>query len=202
MIGTPAHTPHDCQHAFRALLTALARPGEIVALALTAGCAQGDRERLVEDGDGAIELLCTTLLDGETSFAAAGADVSGLESRILAATGARATALDDADFVVVTGTQDSPVATHMRRGTLQRPELGATVIYGVSGLSQRGTLALRLTGPGIREQRALGVDGFAKTELEALRQSRAAYPLGVDAVLVDRTGAVVALPRSTAIEVL
>ncbi len=67
------------------------------------------------------------------------------------------------------------------------------MVYAVERLTGRGSLTIRLSGPGVPEERTLGVEGLDREELEGLRESRTSYPMGVDAYLVDG-GLVARLP--------
>ncbi len=178
---------HDSQRVFRALLRSTSRPGEIVALP--------------ETGDGAVESVLLTLLDVEGTFCVLGPDrMRELEERLLGATGARPAPVEEADFALIPGGDSDGAMLDLRRGTLEAPETGATAIYGVKRLAEGGPKTLTLSGPGVSGSRTLGVEGLSAEELEAIRESRAYYPLGVDVYLVNEAGSLVGLPRSTRIE--
>ncbi len=126
--------------------------------------------------------------------------VDELEERLLGTTGARTAPVEEANFALVPGGDSDGAMLDLRRGTLEAPETGATAIYGVKRLDEYGPQTLTLSGPGASGSRTLGVEGLSREELEAIRESRAYYPLGVDAYLVDEAGSLVGLPRSTRIE--
>jgi len=106
----------------------------------------------------------------------------------------------DADFVLVRGGDSGGALDGARRGTQLDPAQGATAIYEVDAVGD-GPLALTLTGPGVGPRpRTLYLSGLAGSEVEAIRRTRAEYPLGVDVIFVDRTGRCAALPRSTTVE--
>ena len=177
----------DSQRVFRALLRATSRPGEIVALP--------------ETGDGAVEVVLLTLLGVEVTFCVLGSDgAQELEDRLLGATGERAAPVEEAVFALIPGGDSDGAMLDLRRGTLEAPEKVATEIYGVERLAESGSQTLTLSGPGVSGNRTLGVDGLSAEELEAIRESRAYYPLGVDTYLVDEAGNLAGLPRSTRIE--
>lgn len=178
----------DSQRVFRALLRATSRPGEIIVLP--------------ETGDGAVEVVLLTLLDVEVTFCVLGpGGARELEERLLGATGTRAAPVEEAVFALIPGGDSDGAMLDLRRGTLEAPEKGATAIYGVKRLTENGPKTLTLSGPGVSGNRTLGVEGLSAEELEAIRESRAYYPLGVDVYLVDEAGSLVGLPRSTRIEV-
>ncbi len=179
------------QRVFRLLLCATSRPGEVVALP--------------ETGDGAIESVFLALLDVEVTFCVLGPDGApsrGLEDRLSGATGARVAPASEADFALVPGGGSDGAVLELKRGTLEAPEVGATAVYQVERLAERGPLTLTVSGPGVPGSRSFGVEGLYAEELEALRESRANYPLGVDAYLIDRAGSMVGLPRSARLEVI
>lgn len=173
------------QRVFRCLLEAVSSPGRLFAVP---PCDEAPEEALLR-----------TLLDHETTFRVIGGDAE-IGERLERTTGARTARLSEADFALVH--EPRGVLSAMKRGTLERPELGATAVYVVEHLSNSGSLSLGLSGPGVRGERTLGIEGLPEAEVEALRASRADYPLGVDVYLVDRAGRLAGLPRSTRMEVL
>lgn len=175
----------DSQRVFRCLLQATANPGKLFALPPT--------------GTGEMEAIARTLLDHEVSFCVVGDGARETEERLSLATGGRVAPPEEAAFAFVSGT--GGMAARLGRGTLEKPELGATAVYAVGSLSE-GDLSLRLSGPGVPGKRVLEVGGLDREEAEAIRESRSSYPLGVDVYLVDGAGRVVGLPRSTRVEVV
>ena len=178
----------DAQRVFRCLLQATARPGQLFALPPM-------RET-------PIEAVARTLLDQEVTFCVVGAGASETKESLSLATGARVVPLAEADFILISGAESNGTPLTLKRGSLERPEEGATAIYAVEELSNAGPLTLEISGPGVAGERRLGIRGLPVAEAEALRESRAVYPLGVDAYLVDEAGRVAALPRSTRLEVI
>jgi alpha-D-ribose 1-methylphosphonate 5-triphosphate synthase subunit PhnH len=179
-------TVFDSQRVFRCLLEATAQPGKLFML-----------PPFKED---ALEAVARTLLDREVTFCAVGT-VRETEERLSLTTGARIAPLPEADFVLVSGSEPDSVALKLKRGSLERPEEGATAIYAVERFSNDGALTFDLSGPGVPGGRTLGIEGLPAPEAEALRASRAAYPLGVDVYLIDGAGQIAGLPRSTRLEV-
>lgn len=176
------------QRTYRALLRATANPGELV--------------KLTDVGVAAYEAVLTTLLDHEVTFCVVGEDAREAEDRLSSGTGARTASLGDADFVLVLGGDSDGGLQKMRRGTLEEPADGATAIYVVRRLSDQGPLKLVLSGPGVPDERIVGVEGLADIEVVAIGESRSGYPMGVDVYLVDGGGTLVGLPRSTGVGVV
>jgi alpha-D-ribose 1-methylphosphonate 5-triphosphate synthase subunit PhnH len=102
-----------------------------------------------------------------------------------------------ADFLLVRGGDSAGELTRARQGTLLDPALGATAIYEIDGVGS-GPLALALSGPGVGPAgRTLRLAGVPGREVALWRRTRSGFPLGVDVILVDRSGRCAALPRST-----
>ncbi len=187
--GSPAL---DEQRVFRALLSALARPGTRHPVPVAPA-------PLTPLG-GATLAVCLTLLDHETPLwldDPAPAVVEYLRFH----TGVPVVDRPDrALFAVISdpgsaaGGPDCLAA--LPHGTPDRPELGATVVVQVGGFA--ADLPVRhLSGPGIADVIPLSVTGLPEGWLDALVATRRP-PCGVDGFLVDATE-VVGLPRTTQI---
>ena len=176
-------TVFDSQQVFRCLLQAAARPGRLCTLP-PFGC-------------GPLEAVARTLLDQEVTFCAIGERAGEVEDRVSRVTGARLAAATEAGFALVSGGDSAGAVLGLERGTLEHPERGATAIYAVETLSDTGTLSLELSGPGVPATRTLGVAGLAAEEIRVIRDTRLDYPLGIDVYLIDDSGRVAGLPRST-----
>jgi alpha-D-ribose 1-methylphosphonate 5-triphosphate synthase subunit PhnH len=112
-------------------------------------------------------------------------------------TGAGSGRVGDADFVLVTP-GGLAVASRVRRGTAEAPELGATLVAcRGSGHKGSGHTTVELTGPGLAEPRRM-ILPLATDELWSLTVANATPPAGVDVLLVGPAD-VIALPRSTTI---
>ncbi len=179
----------DAQRCFRTLLSAMAHPGRIHALDV----AIEPPARLMP-GSAA---LCLTLLDAETPLwlDAACADE---EARAYLRFHCGCPLVDDsraAAFGLVGGAL--PPLGDFAPGDDLAPEDSATVIWQVEALEDEGPL--RLSGPGIDGIRALGLAPLPGHFLEERARGHAAFPAGVDLILVAGSR-LVGLPRSTRIE--
>jgi alpha-D-ribose 1-methylphosphonate 5-triphosphate synthase subunit PhnH len=105
---------------------------------------------------------------------------------------------DQANFVIVDGTKPIPEGFAPFRGTLEEPELGATVILTVTTLGD-GDCRLDCSGPGIDGNNEVAIAGLDKSWLRARADWCAVLPVGVDLLLADKVR-VCAFPRSTRIE--
>lgn len=184
------------QKNYRILLDAVSRPGRVVRMAgldpsapFAAALAIGD-----------------CLLDHEVSLCViGGAGAQALQTALAEATQGRPEVPGKADFLFIAGAQSQGAAARAKRGRLEAPEEGATLVYcldaGAAVASQR--LRVRLCGPGIAEPRGIlpEMPGVPLAEFEQLKSVNADYPLGVDVFFVRPGGELMGLPRSTRIQV-
>ncbi|MGE7368702.1 phosphonate C-P lyase system protein PhnH [Neorhizobium sp. NPDC001467] len=82
-------------------------------------------------------------------------------------------------------------------GTSDYPDRSATLLLPVESLV--GGSPLTLTGPGIETQAVIAPVGLPEGFVAAMAENRAAYPLGLDVLLVCG-GEAMGLPRTTRIE--
>jgi alpha-D-ribose 1-methylphosphonate 5-triphosphate synthase subunit PhnH len=172
---------------FRVLLYAMARPGTI--------------HRLPEARDWASSLaeFALAMLDSETGVAALDSNSTEI---VLAAAEPVACPLrspEEADFVVVGGGSALGWMDRLRTGSADYPDSSATLVYLVDSLAATGG-DLTWQGPGIPGSVSPEVMGLARDEWQALQLVNSSYPVGLDAFFLDRTGQVMAIPRSTRIE--
>lgn len=182
LAGGFADPPVEAALAFRALLRALSRPGEILPVA-------GARPpRPLSPAAGVAALV---LLDPTTPLHLAGAhDTPEVRAWIAFHTGAPPAAAEDAAFALGTWDALRPV-DRFAAGTPDYPDRSATLIVEMPALTAEGA---RLSGPGIR-----GSVRLSLPETAAFRRNRARFPLGFDCFLCagDR---IAGLPRSTVVE--
>jgi alpha-D-ribose 1-methylphosphonate 5-triphosphate synthase subunit PhnH len=174
------------QSCFRALLDAMARPGQVRA----AGSDLAPPAPLAP----ATAAVLLTLLDYDTEVwldpaAMAARDWIGFHcgAPIVPAIGACSYA------VALT----LPDLSTLPAGSHEAPERAATLILQVHGFD-RGR-SYRLTGPGLRAPSLLSVDGLPAGFGSAWQQNHALFPRGVDIVLCAGTS-LAALPRSVALQ--
>jgi alpha-D-ribose 1-methylphosphonate 5-triphosphate synthase subunit PhnH len=108
-----------------------------------------------------------------------------------------------ADFIIVTHCVSRGKILEAKRGTLEYPDEGATIIYLVESLGpkENAGVRLRLQGPGVKKEITATISGLAASEILDLKIINRDYPLGVDCFFLDRAGLVMGLPRSTMLEV-
>jgi phosphonate C-P lyase system protein PhnH len=162
--------------AYRAVLVALGYPGRRVPVAPTT--------------EAALALVLGSTWDAGCRVAVAGAPppLPWPPAAVPAA---------EAELLVVGGGSSGGALARLPRGHEACPEAGATAVYAIAepGPGRR----VRLHGPGVpgRLDTELPLDS---AELEARDAACAAWPLGVDLLVVDSAGRVAALPRTTRVE--
>ena len=188
------------QRVFRLLLNAMSRPGTIYEMNPAVGKWNRPVPGMFGDGDIFLVSILTTLLDGDVSFCAAG-DTAEAVRKIAEFTGARISAVGEADFVIVPPGGKINVILDVKRGTPKYPDEGATIIFCAERLCGDDCPGVRLKGPGIADVQRLSVTGIDPGIFAYLTMINSEFPLGVDSFFVDTEGRLAAIPRSTAIEV-
>jgi alpha-D-ribose 1-methylphosphonate 5-triphosphate synthase subunit PhnH len=189
---------HDIQTAYRKVLEALSRPGEIAHLDEEAQKAEG----LLPGCLPSTAVLALMLLDTEVTFKV----VSEREDEVIAwfnrLTSAKAADAEQADYIFVL--QDArpgdfeQVLLAAKSGTLEDPHQSATLI--VEAASVTDGPALRLTGPGIAQENSARI-GAPGDWIEVRARNNNEYPMGVDLLFVDANHRLIGLPRTTQISV-
>lgn len=169
----------DSSHAFRAVMEAMARPGQIqnisgaqppAPLSSAAGC------------------VLLTLCDTDTPVYLAGdADTDDVRAWLAFHTGAPLTGPSHSMFAVGSWDALMPLGGYPI-GTSEYPDRSTTLIVECAELEAAGAT---LRGPGIKSEA-----GLSLPETRAFQSNRSLFPLGLDFIFTcgDRLAA---LPRST-----
>lgn len=176
---------HDSQQAFRAVLDALARPGQVRVMGpALPGVALG----------GAMARLLLSLSDDETPVWWQHTD-TGLPHWLRFHTGASVAERPDvASFAVLTDVRQMPKLVDFASGTAAAPEFSSTLLIELPGLA--GGPALEWRGPGIQDVQRVGLQGLPANFWAQWQANHAAFPQGVDIVFTCGEDAL-GLPRTT-----
>ena len=181
----------DSQRHFRMLLDCMARPGKIANLA--------DVPLVLPIGlDLPAVLIGYVLLDEHTTFWIP-PSLSEASAYLHRETGSRPSSLEKADFLFGSVVMETSWVQKAPLGTAEYPESGSTLIAEVNEISNKplkGTMAITLKGPGIDHEKTLHVSSNSGKFWKALREKNENYPLGVDTILLTKSGYISALPRS------
>lgn len=193
----------DAQATFRVVLEAMSRPGELFRLPGVA--YERTPDGLHPHATSVVWSICdgfvTLFVDGPQEW----------QDYLEVNTGVVPADLAEADIVVARGASSGRTLRNACRGSLEFPEEGATVVVLVhllaDSLAGAGTgngygrpAALTLRGPGIRTLNEVRIVGLDPDFVPAITEASAHYPIGVDVILVDEAGRVVAIPRSCNVE--
>jgi alpha-D-ribose 1-methylphosphonate 5-triphosphate synthase subunit PhnH len=176
---------HDSQQAFRAVLDALARPGQARTIGPTLpGVALG----------GALARLLLSLSDDETPVWWQRAD-AGLPDWLRFHTGApEALQPDSASLAVLTDLSQMPALADFALGSVVAPEFSCTAFIELPALDGGPNLEWR--GPGIATVQHVSLAGLPEDFWAQWQANHAAFPQGVDIVFTCGDQAL-GLPRTT-----
>ena len=196
-------TAHDdpiraSQHIFRVALDALANPGTI-----RQGIVHPFIGQELAEGNRYLASLLFTLLDHEVSLhVAPGPDADALAELMARRARVSLTGAGSASFVVAEATTvDVSLPETLCRGSLEYPDDGATLLLDMPALDQEtdGAITHTLSGPGIRAEQPIRLPGMSPALLASRERAIEHYPTGIDMLLIDRSGRITGLPRTTTI---
>ncbi|HKK29422.1 MAG TPA: phosphonate C-P lyase system protein PhnH [Alphaproteobacteria bacterium] len=179
------------QQSFRAVMDAMARPGQVRELARPEGVPEG--------WPSALAALALTLLDQDTPV---WLDRQGVSEQAAAYLRFHCGCpvvpeCTEATFAVILDTAAAPPLHAFSIGDALYPEQSATLIMTVQ--SFEGGPTQRWTGPGIKKQALVSPKGLPPQFVPQWSDNHALYPSGIDIILVAGD-AVMALPRSVSVE--
>jgi alpha-D-ribose 1-methylphosphonate 5-triphosphate synthase subunit PhnH len=173
------------QGTFRELMNAFARPGSLAAITPSSA--------------GLLMDVLDVLLDHEVSFCVFGKNKELMEPEITAVTGSRAADIVSADFVIFAAGDTGDELYKVKRGSLEYPDKGATVIYYGAALDESKKSADHsFKGPGIAAGAGFTAPGIPAGELKKLSEINSEYPLGVDTIIISEKH-LLCIPRSSKI---
>ncbi len=188
LLASFTHPVADAQRAFRRILKAMSEPGVMVSLPLAQGWGELSP---------AATAVLLTLVDQESAlWLDQRVDSDTLRSNLRFHTGVPIVAERDAPFAL-THAAANPDPALFAAGDNMAPEKSTTLIVEVPALN--GGLTLRLSGPGLRESRAIAPQ-LPAAILHYLRERPHPFPQGVDLIFTCGE-AMMALPRTTDVEV-
>lgn len=189
----------ESQAVFKALMETISRPGSV-----------GNVAEVVTRRVPSCVAPILVLADVETCIHVVDESSFSWQDAVLSATGARATDLGRADLIVVpreASEQIASVFTLASTGSALSPESGARIVIAVDdlrshGAGRRAGVELLLRGPGIDGESVICVDGLSKEAIDVWTTRNEFFPAGFDVWLTTDDGRIVAVPRSTRIEIV
>ncbi|WP_039055682.1 phosphonate C-P lyase system protein PhnH [Enterobacter sp. Bisph1] len=186
-----ASAVHDAQHCFRRLLKAMSEPGVIVSLPqLKHGWPPLNP---------ATTAILLTLVDNDTPIWLSNAvDNDMVRQNLRFHTGAPLVEMPQQSlFAVADHTLSAEQLKVLPNGSDISPESSATLILQLPALS--GGRMLRLTGPGIQEERMIAPQ-LPECITDEFTDRPHSFPTGIDVILTCGERAL-AIPRTTLVEV-
>lgn len=178
------------QQIFRQVLTALSEPGTRLTLA-PVPAPMGIHSAAYQ--------ACLALLDADTPlWVSENLATPSLLNSLRFHCGCPITKRRNEAAFAVASPDDVEDLESFCQGSHEYPDRSTTVILQVDNLHSAGTW--RLSGPGIKDHRQVGIEGLGKQWPAWLQANQAGFPLGVDLLLTDGNS-LMGLPRTTKVEV-
>ena len=185
--------PIDAAHSFRALLTAMSRPGSLQPLPI--------KLPQVAKLTPAASLVALTLVDHESPVWLDD-ELNNHVINQFFKFNCNAPLTTDQDQAMLAFFAQCPTQKTLsgfNQGTASYPDQSATFIIQVNSLSHNaGNHTVTLTGPGIQTEQTLNVDGLTKQFWTWSQDNHKKFPLGNDVILAA-PDCIAALPRTTKI---
>lgn len=198
-------SPHCMQRAFRQVLDAFSHPGTVRRIE-----PEPARAESPETFGASLETLVRLFVDQAVSFCVRDREPHEEERYLVSETHAPCVPCRKAGFIVVPAHAGTTImreaVLEASRGTFLAPEGGATMLMGcehiaVAGAEVSRTLStVEVRGPGVADVNRFEIDQTAWAEARAERDDE--YPCGIEIVLVDAVGNLVAVPRSSGLVVV
>ncbi|OBA60750.1 phosphonate C-P lyase system protein PhnH [Mycobacterium sp. 1100029.7] len=179
--------PADSQQVFRAVLEALARPGTPTAL---------PGEALSELAPAVAAIMA--LADSTTGVCVLDNAGGRWTDAIAMATGAPVWPAEMARLVAAVRPVTADEIRGLHRGSDHAPQDAALAALGVRDV-YGGPRRWTLSGPGVGDTTTVAPQGLPADFVAARAEAVAAYPAGIDVLLVADDGRLVGLPRTTTI---
>ncbi len=170
---------------FRVILQGVSHPGNVLSLPDP------------HEDEPAVFAVLGCLLDNEVTLSVIGDPA--LEAALARHTASRTAHPENADYIIVRNGTTCGKLAGFKRGSLEYPDTGATILYLVEELSQ--ATGVVLSGPGVNGTVSMRITGLDPSELQLLRQVNSEFPLGIDAIFLDQSGHIACIPRSSRIGV-
>lgn len=199
MVQGFADPPLEAQAVFRIVLGAMAHPGRIMSVAngkggLTMPTAPSRFHP-------AAFALALTLLDFETPVwpdQKLAADQPAIDALRFHCGCSITEDPAGANFALIGDALHAPPLSSFHQGTSEYPDRSTTVLMQVNDLDD--TRGARLTGPGIKTESWLAIDGVSSDFWQQWSANHRQFPLGVDLIVIAGSR-LVALPRSIRAEI-
>ena len=186
---------HDIQWAYRKILNSMTRPGSVEELKEVANKVDIDI-----DCYRSTFVIMLMLLDGEVSFNIVSKDSANISSIISQITYSKLKPIEEADYIFVMNDSTDRFLANVYKdaklGNLVNPNKSATIIAEFDSFDEG--CEIKLNGPGIKNINRINISGNIEW-INARANKNYEYPLGVDAIYIDKNHKVICFPRTTQI---
>lgn len=181
----------DAQSVFRAVMTALSRPGRVIRVAASPEAPSRLPQAMAAIVLALADYETPVWLDDELS------SDDTVRQFLSFQTGAPITAQpSEATLAFSLNAAALPRFDSFAQGTLEYPDRSTTIVAAVDSLTAGEAMAI--TGPGINGQDVIAPLPLPKTFRQWMALNRAQFPCGVDLILVSDDG-IIGLPRTVQI---
>jgi alpha-D-ribose 1-methylphosphonate 5-triphosphate synthase subunit PhnH len=184
---------HDTAAIFRTLTHAYSFPGTRHSLS-----APLAKMTLDSDCPHTFLILALTLIDNEVRFAYSGNAAQSKSHFIASLTFSQISSIESGQYIFV----EDNLADTLERcaiGDLAQPHTAATVITLVK--SFESGQRLQFSGPGIQKSFTQAID-LPSDWITVRAERNREFPLGVDLIFVDPDGSILAIPRTTHLQLI
>lgn len=183
----------DTQTAFRSIMQALARPGQLQKL---------DAMKKLNPPkplNAATACIGLTLMSQDSLFHVEEQQFPQGKEYFSVNTSARFCEISEAAFLYIQGQDSTATIAKAHTGLLEYPETSATVIIDVMAMSEEpmaDALALNMQGPGVLDEKTVFIKGINPEILGMIQAKNGEYPLGIDVFMTDKKNQVLGIPRT------
>jgi len=189
----------DSQVVFRNILTAMSEPGTIIDM--TSDEEPYNTRSLLNSCESKLSCLWSvaqTLLDSDCSvFVCASISEKAFVQSLSFFTGVSfAPDMKSADFIFMS-IHELEDLNGFNLGGIEKPHLSSTVLIYIESITNSEQIIL--SGPGIKDNRLLMLEGLDANKIDLLQNNHKLYPCGVDFIFCSATS-ITAITRSTKIK--
>jgi len=184
--GGQDNPAHDNQRIFRAILLTMAQPGTVTVL--------GNWPKPPKGLHPAAAAVCLALVDMDTPLWVGPQTPVDVTTYLSFQCGCPLTRKqEECAFGLVLDGNGLPALDRFNPGEIEYPDRSATLIIQVASINLGS--GVNLSGPGIRNDTLLHVEGLNPSFWQSMQQNSRRFPLGYDVILTTETE-IVSLPRS------
>ncbi len=182
----------DSQKIFRKIMDSMARPGKINNL--------DDLDINPPSGlNKSSALIGFALLNSDVTFFTLNNQDEVNEYIKINTSSVPVSKVENAGYIFIKGNASGEIIRNARKGELEYPEDGATIIIDVEKIVKAPvdkTFELILKGPGVKSEETVYIKGITYEILEEVKLANNEYPLGVDIILSDSDANILCIPRT------